>query len=106
MEKSKEEPSKKEEDDKDEERSGKIGTVKKRVTADAQAKVNRKWNTGNHLVELGILGPWVGIKEEPLTPLLDIKVKSLPTPCLHYPHSSMSSSHFRSIDPNNFVWSP
>ena len=44
-------------------------------------------------------------KEEPSTPLLHIKVESPPTPCLHYPPSSMSSSHFFSIDLNDFVWS-
>ena len=44
-------------------------------------------------------------KEEFLTPPLHIKIKSPPTPCLHYPPSSTSSSHFHSIDPNDFVWS-
>ena len=44
-------------------------------------------------------------KEEPSTPLLHVKVESPPTPCLHYPPSSMSSSHFHSIDPNDFAWS-
>ena len=45
-------------------------------------------------------------KEEPSTPLLHIKVETPPTPNLHYPPSSMSSSHFRSIGPNDFEWSP
>ena len=76
------------------------------------------WNWEYSLVELGILGHRNGIKrlrnlenglrvkkEEPSTLLLHIKVKSPPTPCLHYPPSSMSSSHFHSIDPNDFVWS-
>ena len=43
-------------------------------------------------------------KEEPLTPLL-MKVEHPPTP-LTYPPSRTSSSLFRNIDLNNFVWSP
>ena len=43
-------------------------------------------------------------KEEPSTPLL--KVEHPPTPPLTYPPSWTSTSRFRSIDPNNFVWSP
>ena len=95
-----------------------MGTVKKRVMANAQAKSDRKWNNGNHMVEQGILGQQYGTqrlqklengltvkKEEFLTPPLHIKIKSPPTPCLHYPPSSTSSSHFHSIDPNDFVWS-
>ena len=46
-------------------------------------------------------------KEEPSTPSLLIpKVKPLPTPPLLYPPSRTSSSIFRDIDPNDFVWLP
>ena len=65
------------------------------------------WDTGMGLKRLRRLDNGVQVKkEEPLTPLLNIKVESPLTPCLHYPPSSMSSSHFRSIDLNKFVWSP
>ena len=45
-------------------------------------------------------------KEESSTPPLLIKVKHPPTPPLTYPPSQTSTSQFRSIDPNEFVWSP
>ena len=45
-------------------------------------------------------------KEEQSTPSLQIKVKHPPTPSLTYPPSRTSSSIFRDIDPNDFVWSP
>ena len=57
------------------------------------------WGTGFEVKRLGIK------KEEPLTPLL-IKVKPPPTCPLTYPLSQTLTSWFRSIDPNNFVWSP
>ena len=44
-------------------------------------------------------------KEEPSTPSLQIKVELPPTPSLGYPPSRSSSSQFRSIDLNDFVWS-
>ena len=62
------------------------------------------WDTGLGLKRLRTMENGIK-KEEPSTPLLHIKVKSPPTLSLHYPPSSMSSSHFCSIDPNNFVWS-
>ena len=58
------------------------------------------WGTGFGVKRLGIK------KEEPLTPSLQIKVKSPPTPPLTYPPSQTLSSWFHSIDPNDFVWSP
>ena len=65
------------------------------------------WDTGMGLKRLRTMENGLRIKkEEPLTPSLHIKVKLPPTPCLHYPSSSMSSSHFCSIDLNKFVWSP
>ena len=65
------------------------------------------WDTGMGSKRLRRLDNRLQVKkEEPSTPLLNIKVKSPPTPCLHYPPSSMSLSHFCSIDPNDFVWSP
>ena len=46
-------------------------------------------------------------KEEPSTPSLQIpKVEPPSTPPLTYPPSRTSSSIFRDIDPNDFVWSP
>ena len=45
-------------------------------------------------------------KEETSTPSLQIKVEHPPTPPLTYPPSRTSTSQFRSIDPNDFVWSP
>ena len=57
------------------------------------------WGTGFRVKRLGIK------KEEPSTPLL-VKVEQPPTPTLTYPPSRTSSSLFRDIDPNNFVWSP
>ena len=56
------------------------------------------WGTGFGVKSLGIK------KEEPSTPLL--KVEHPPTPPLTYPPSRTSTSRFRSIDPNEFVWSP
>ena len=58
------------------------------------------WGTGFGVKRLGIK------KEEPSTPSLEIKVKLPPTPPLTYPPSWTSSSWFRSIDPNDFVWLP
>ena len=64
------------------------------------------WDTGMGLKRLRTLENGQKVKkEEPLTPLFHIKVESPPTPCLHYPPSSLSSSHFCSIDPNDFKWS-
>ena len=57
------------------------------------------WGTGFGVKRLGIK------KEESLTPPL-IKVEHPPTPPLTYPPSRTSTSQFRSIDPNEFVWSP
>ena len=56
------------------------------------------WNMGSK--KLGIM------KEEPSTPPLPVKVKPPPTPPLTYPPSCTTTSQFRSIDPNDFVWSP
>ena len=56
------------------------------------------WGTGFGVKRLEIK------KEEPSTPLL--KVEPPPTPPLTYPPSWTSTSRFRSIDPNEFVWSP
>ena len=56
------------------------------------------WGTGFSVKRLEIK------KEEPLTPI--IKVKHPPTPPLTYPPSRTSTSWFRSIDLNDFVWSP
>ena len=58
------------------------------------------WGTGFGVKRLGIK------KEEPSTPSLQIKVEHPPTPPLTYPPSRTCTSHFRSIDPNEFVWSP
>ena len=58
------------------------------------------WGTGFGIKRLGIK------KEELLTPSLWIKVEQPPTPPLTYPPSRTSTSRFRSIDPNKFVWSP
>ena len=58
------------------------------------------WGTGFGVKRLGIK------KEEPSTPSLAIKVEHPPTPPLTYPPSRTSTSRFRSIDPNDFVWSP
>ena len=64
------------------------------------------WDTGMGMKRLRTLENGLKVKkEEPLTPLLHIKVKSPPMPCLNYPPSSLSSSCFCSIDPNDFVWS-
>ena len=64
------------------------------------------WDTGMGLKRLRMLENGLKIKkEEQLTLSLNIKVKSPPTPCLHYPPSSMLSSSFCFIDPNGFVWS-
>ena len=64
------------------------------------------WDKGMRLWRLRKMENKLTVKkEEPLTPPLHIKVKSPPMPCLHYPPSSMSSSHFCSIDPNDFEWS-
>ena len=57
------------------------------------------WGTGFGVKRLEIK------KEEPSTPLL-VKVKHPPTPTLKYPPSRTSTSRFRSIDPNEFEWSP
>ena len=56
------------------------------------------WGTGFGVKRLGIK------KEEPPTPIL-IKVDHPPTPPLTYPPSRTSTSRFRSIDPNDFIWS-
>ena len=65
------------------------------------------WDTGMGMKRLRTLENGKNVtKEESSTLSLWIKVKSPPTPCLHYPPSSMSSSCFCSIDPNDFVWSP
>ena len=59
------------------------------------------WGNGFGVKRLGIK------KEEPLTPSLQIpKVEPPPTPPLTYPPSQTSSSIFRDIDPNDFVWLP
>ena len=63
------------------------------------------WNTEYRNTGLGLRRIKVK-KEEPSTPSLQIKVESPPTPSLLYPPSQSSSSHFHSIDPNKFVWSP
>ena len=57
------------------------------------------WGSGFGVKRIGIK------KEEPPTPIL-IKVEHPPTPPLTYPPSRTSTSRFRSIDPNEFVWSP
>ena len=56
------------------------------------------WGTGFRVKRLGIK------KEELSTPSL--KVEHPPTPPLTYPPSRTSTSRFRSLDPNEFVWSP
>ena len=57
------------------------------------------WGTGFRVKRLGIK------KEEPLTLLL-VKVEPPPTPPLTYPPSRTSTSQFRSIDLNDFLWLP
>ena len=57
------------------------------------------WGTGFGVKRLGIK------KEEPSTAVL-VKVKYPPTPQLTYPPSRTSTSQFRSVDPNEFLWSP
>ena len=57
------------------------------------------WGTRFGVKRLGIK------KEEPSTPSLS-KVEPSPTPPLTYPPSWTSTSLFRDIDPNDFVWSP
>ena len=65
------------------------------------------WDKGMGLKRLRKLENGLVItKEEPSTPLLNIKIESPPTPNLHYPPSSISSSRFHSIDPNDFEWLP
>ena len=77
---------------------------KKSRTEDGQLGIvwwNREyWGNGFRVKRLGIK------KEEPSTPSLRIKVEHPPTPPLTYPPSWTSSSLFRDIDPNEFVWSP
>ena len=77
---------------------------KRSKTEDGQLGIvwwNREyWDKGFGVKRLGIK------KEEPSTPLLPIKVEPLPTPPLTYPPSQTSSSIFRDVDPNDFVWSP
>ena len=58
------------------------------------------WGTGFRVKRLGIE------KEEPSTPSLQLKIKPPLTPPLTYPPSWTSTSLFRDIDLNNFVWSP
>ena len=41
-------------------------------------------------------------KEEPKTPLLNIKVEDPPTSHLTYPSTSPASSHYHSLDTNDF----
>ena len=76
---------------------------KKSRTEDGElgiARWNREyWGTGFGVKRLGIK------KEEPSTPFLQIKVEPPPTPPLTYPPSRTSSSIFRDIDLNDFVWS-
>ena len=48
----------------------------------------------------------LGIKKEELSTSVLPKVEHPPTPPLTYPPSQTSSSVFRDIDPNDFVWSP
>ena len=57
------------------------------------------WGTGFGAKRLGIK------KDEPSTPSL-VKVERPLTPPLTYPPSRTSTSWFRSIDPNDFTWSP
>ena len=57
------------------------------------------WGMGFRVKRLGIK------KEEPSTPSLQIKVEPPPTPPLTYPPSQTSTSWFRSIDLNDFLWS-
>ena len=77
---------------------------KRSRTEDGQLGIiwwNREyWGNGFRVKRLGIK------KEEPSTPPLSVKVEHPPTPPLTYPPSQTSSSVFRDIDPNNFVWSP
>ena len=77
---------------------------KKSRTEDGELGIiwwNREyWGTGFGVKRLGIK------KEEPSTPSLHIKVEPPPTPLLTYPPSRTSTSLFRDIDPNDFVWSP
>ena len=77
---------------------------KRSRTEDGQLGIvwwNREyWGTGFGVKRLGIK------KEEPSTPLLPVKVDYPPTPHLTYPPSRASSSIFRDVDPNDFVWSP
>ena len=77
---------------------------KKSRTEDGELGVvwwNREyWGTGFGVKRLGIK------KEEPSTPSLWIKVEPPPTPPLTYSPSRTSTSQFRSIDLNDFVWSP
>ena len=61
------------------------------------------WDSGKGLKRIGRVKVK---KEEPSTPSLQIKVKPSPTPTLQYPPSHTSTSHFCSIDPNDFIWSP
>ena len=75
---------------------------KRSRTEDGQLGIiwwNREyWGTGFGVKRLGIK------KEEPSTPKL--KVERPPTPPLTYPPSRTSTSRFRSIDLNKFVWLP
>ena len=76
---------------------------KSRTEAGVQGIVwwNREyWDNGKGLKRIG------GVKvkkEEQLTLSLQIKVEPSPTPTLQYPPSHTSTSHFHSIDPNNFI---
>ena len=77
---------------------------KRSRTEDGELRIiwwNREyWGIGFRVKRLGTK------KEEPSTPLLPVKVEHPPTPPLTYPPSRTSSSIFRDIDPNDFVWLP
>ena len=87
--------------------------VEKRVEAMSQVESNRKWLSGHVLVAHEVLGRGHGIKsqkEEKEEQVIaywlypKIKIKTPPTPKLLYPSGSPTtlSSHYHSLDPNNF----
>ena len=88
----------------DQKKSGVVGKVEKRVMANAQVESGFSgicwWHLGYWDKMLGLQVK----KEEPLTPLLNIKVESPPILNLQYPSQSPTtpSSCYHSLDPNDF----
>ena len=108
MEESKGEECENQVNERNQKESGCVKTVEKRVDTSTQVELNRKWISWHTLVAPEYWDEELGLKvkkEEPWTPrLLNIKVKSPPTPNLQYPLKSPTtpSSCYCSLDPNDF----